>query len=230
MGEQSNVTLRGFSWLCLKEAAHLSWDKSDYISGVAGFVLAAIAFFVPVWEERLTHSLLIVPLVAFAVVMIVRLFLSPFLVYRNRDIEARINEEQLSKQISDRDQTIRTLTEKPRRTAAEQHHYDIAKKALQKLSPDTVSALRHLKTQGKLTFGTFPPSLPSGISVSRLVDIYLECSREGLVATHDDSQKGERTFTIAPTMNSVLDELLYEEKGLSGLTSIRRADLDEPSR
>jgi hypothetical protein len=68
------------------------------------------------------------------------------------------------------------------------------------------------KTQGRVTFGTYNPFLPSGISsASQLVDIYLACLREGLVTVSDDSQKGERTFEIAPTMSNVLDELLYEE-------------------
>ena len=103
-------------------------------------------------------------------------------------------------------------TEKPKRTSAEQHHYAVAQKALQKLGPDTALALRHLKTHGKITFGTYSPVLPVGISVDRLVNIYIECLRDGLVTKYDDSQKGERTFEIAPTMNSVLDELLYGDK------------------
>jgi hypothetical protein len=153
---------------------------------------------------RTTIALYIVALTVYVIVHLCR-------TAKKLDMERDARETALLGDIKERDETIRALSEKPKRTVAEQHHYDIAKKALQKLNPDTIVALRHLKTQGKITFGTYPPFLPPGISVNRLVDIYLECSREGLVARQDDSQKGERTFEIAPTMNVVLDELLYED-------------------
>lgn len=46
-----------------------------------------------------------------------------------------------------------------------------------------------------------------------LLRIYDACVAEGLVTKQERHGSGERTFEIAPTMNNVLDELLYEEDG-----------------
>jgi len=89
------MTSRAFIRLCLKECIRLSWETSDYIAGVVGLVLGGVAYLVPAWEEKLVHSLLIVPLASLATVSLVRLLLSPFLVYKKRDAEARAAEEAL---------------------------------------------------------------------------------------------------------------------------------------
>jgi len=49
-----------------------------------------------------------------------------------------------------------------------------------------------------------------------LLRIYNACLGEGLVTKQEKHGSGERTFEIAPTMNSVLDELLYEGDQTSG--------------
>jgi hypothetical protein len=46
-----------------------------------------------------------------------------------------------------------------------------------------------------------------------LLRIYDACVAEGLVTKQERHGSGERTFETAPTMNNVLDELLYEENG-----------------
>jgi hypothetical protein len=100
-------------------------------------------------------------------------------------------------------------TDKPKRTMAEQYHYETAMKALQELGPDTEAALRHLKTHGTLTFGTYYPPLPAGMRGDQVFGIYNTCVARGLVTQREKPGSGERTFAIAPTMNGVLDELLY---------------------
>jgi hypothetical protein len=83
-----------FAKLCIATALETSWDKADWFTGLAGFTLGAVAYFIPSWEAAVTHSLLIIPLAAFASVAVVRLMMSPLLVCRKRDNEARIAEEQ----------------------------------------------------------------------------------------------------------------------------------------
>lgn len=103
------------------------------------------------------------------------------------------------------------FAEKPQRTSAQQHHYETAQKALQKLGPNAVIALRHLKTHRTLIFGMYDPLLPAGMNHEQAMSIYQSCVAEGLVTQRDVLKPGtaERTFEIAPTMNEVLDELLY---------------------
>jgi hypothetical protein len=105
-----------------------------------------------------------------------------------------------------------TAVEKAKRTVAQQHHYDTAKSALQKLGPIAETALRHLKTHQPLTFGMYDPLLPVGMNHDQAMNIYQLCAAEGLVTQRDALKPGyaERVFEIAPTMNEVLDELLYE--------------------
>lgn len=98
MEEVANqVTLFRFVRLCLKEAMRASWDTADYITTLIGAGLGAIAYFVPEWEEVLSHSLLIIPLAAFITVAIVRLSMSPYLVYRKLDREAKQSEAMVVK-------------------------------------------------------------------------------------------------------------------------------------
>jgi hypothetical protein len=55
----------------------------------------------------------------------------------------------------------------------EQHHFNTAKCALEKLGPDAVTALRFLKTHRRLTWGFNPPSLlPPGLTDSRANAVY----------------------------------------------------------
>jgi len=68
----------------------------------------------------------------------------------------------------------------------------------------------------KPTFGTYFPELPPGMHGDELLRIYNACLGEGLVTKQEKHGSGERTFEIAPTMNSVLDELLYEGDQTSG--------------
>jgi hypothetical protein len=115
------------------------------------------------------------------------------------------------REIAKRDKTIQALTEKPKRSTAEQYHYNVAKDALLRLGPNAGVALRHLRTHGTLTFGTYYPVLPLGVRGDELIMTYIALVTAGLVSQHDGKPgSGERTFAIAPTMISVLDDLLFD--------------------
>lgn len=113
-------------------------------------------------------------------------------------------------EIAQRDRTIEELSSKPKRSAAEQRRYEIAESALVRLGPNAGTALRHLMTNGSLTFGFYNPALPPGIGGSELSAIYVAFAREGLVSQQDGKPgAGERTFAIAENMRDVLNDLLY---------------------
>jgi hypothetical protein len=105
----------------------------------------------------------------------------------------------------------RALKEKPKRTHAEEHDYDRAKKALEQFGPRAYIALRHLRAQGSLAFGTYSPPLPEGVNGNETVWGYDTCVAEGLVSRSDSTPKqGEATFRIGPKMDNILEELLFE--------------------
>jgi hypothetical protein len=150
------------------------------------------------------------PYLAYAALFLFYQFVrSQELLYAELQMASRDAEESLRAVIVERDNALRTFSEKQRRTPAEQYHYDTAKKTIEQLGPSCVIALRHLKTHGRLAFGTYGPELPTGIRRDDLLRIYNACLQAGLVTNWDNASQGERMFEIAPTMNAVLDELLY---------------------
>lgn len=121
-------------------------------------------------------------------------------------------ENMLHQIIAEHEAAIGALTAKPTRTPAEQNDYDTATKALNQFGQKAEIALRHLRRQGKLTFGTFPPSLlPPGLNANDAEWAYNACAGEGLVVRRDDRRTGDKTFEISPRMEKILDELLYPE-------------------
>lgn len=150
------------------------------------------------------------PYVAYAIVFLFYQFVrAQQLLYAELRMASHTNEESLCAVIAERDNTLRTFTEKQRRTPAEQYHYDTAKKTIKQLGLPCVIALRHLKTHGKLIFGTYGPEIPIGIGRDDLLRICNACVAAGLVTSRDNPSQGERMFEIALTMNAVLDDLLY---------------------
>jgi hypothetical protein len=112
-----------------------------------------------------------------------------------------------------RDQSIQGLTEKHKYTPAEQHDYDTAKKALQLVGQKGLVAMRHIRRQGALTFafGSSGGPLPPGLSLNETLWAYGHCASEGLLTCNTKYGSGEKTFAIAPKMEKILDELLYDE-------------------
>lgn len=194
------------------------WARDNIVWGAVVLVVPPLAIYLHDPHAQIDWALIRTTIVLYVFALMVYILAHLGRTPKKLDLERDARETGLiggivdrDRVLKERDEVIRTLSEKPKRTAAEQHHYDIANNFLQKVDPSFKIALRYLKTQGKVTFGTYSPSLPVGIaSAEQLVDIYLECLREGLVAKSDNSQRSERTFEIAPTMNNVLDELLYE--------------------
>jgi hypothetical protein len=208
--EQKDITFLSFAWFCLIQAVTGSWERADSFSILVGLVLGAIAYFIPAVEAKVTRLLLIVPLTSLASVTLFRLSLSPFLVYRKRDTDARDTEAILRKTLAQREEEIRTLTEKPKRSAAEQHNYDKLKKALETLREDGLVALRYITNVRSITFGgPYSPTLPSGLTHDKALWVYRHCASEGLLNCTPNLGKTQVVFTVPDKMDKIFDEVLF---------------------
>lgn len=187
------------------------WARDNIFWGIVVLVVPPWAAYLrdshPLDWELIKTSLWLY-LFAFAVYALVHLSRVP----RKLDDDRESRERSLIAIISQKDDAIRSLNDRPKRTAAEQHHYEKAKAALDKLGTDAVKALRHLQTQGKLTFGFYnPQAIPEAMTGEQLHNVYRACAVEGLVSQQEHTGSGERTFEIAPTMVNALNELLYKD-------------------
>lgn len=90
--EIKGITFRAFLSLWVKEAWKTSWEKSDTATVIAGIVIGVIVHYIPRWERAMTSIFWEIPIAALVSVVMMRLLLSPFLVYRQRDKEAKLAE------------------------------------------------------------------------------------------------------------------------------------------
>jgi hypothetical protein len=136
----------------------------------------------------------------------------PKLLYQERDGVALTEVNTLKAAIAERERTISKLT--PKRSAAEQHAHDIVAEALKVVKQDGITALRHLKYQGKFTDGTYRSQSPTGLTPDRTLWVYQHCSSVGIVSVSINPGNTERAFTLSsdPAMLKALDELLFSEK------------------
>jgi hypothetical protein len=168
-------------------------DVFTLMSGALTVPFTAVA----VWASRPSQKFLWVCLA------ILSLVCASYRVWRRERIEK-------DGDIAKRDDEIKALNHKLKRPPAKQNLYQAAAKVLQKYGPSAADALRHLRANDKLKFGTFYPVLPGGMRGDALHKMYIALAAEGLVS--QDNGKigtGEVTFSIAPPMIDVLDELLY---------------------
>jgi hypothetical protein len=134
---------------------------------------------------------------------------------RERTLVGTIAEREQS--IKERQEMIRVLQEKPKRSPPDQYHYDRAKTFLDKQGaqrPKFISALQHLYTHGDLTYSvmgvTMNTTWPKGMDRNEAIPIYTACMAEGLVSTQEiTGLHPARKLFIAPAMTSVLSEFLY---------------------
>lgn len=114
-----------------------------------------------------------------------------------------------------REDEIRALRQKPKRSAAEQHDYEKAKKLMSEIYKEKgIIALRHLRGQGEITFpspgfGVNPPA-PSGITVSEMRWVYGGCAAESVITMKRNFPNTDETFSMTPTQQRALDDVLFE--------------------
>jgi hypothetical protein len=111
---------------------------------------------------------------------------------------------------------VTELTRKSKRSAAEQADYDTVKNALLLLKETGMTALRHIRRHGSLTFGSYNPTLPPGLDANKTLWVFQHCASEGILRCDSNLGNTERTYSVTPTMTRALDEALYDESLLSG--------------
>jgi hypothetical protein len=108
---------------------------------------------------------------------------------------------------------VRTLSDKPKRSPADEHHYGIAKAVLEKHGLEAIKILSHIKTHGEITFSDwFDARLPDGMDERAAKGLLEKLKLDHIV---DGEPEPDRTGTktvwrITPGMNKALDELLYQ--------------------
>jgi hypothetical protein len=115
---------------------------------------------------------------------------------------------------------IARLLVKPSRSPAEQHDYELAKNALKLLKMKGLLALRHIRKQGSLTFGIYPPVLAAGLSREDHLWVYNHCAVEGILTQGGSVMNNDRTFAVSPKMEKILDELLYDDESMPGMPGL----------
>jgi hypothetical protein len=115
-------------------------------------------------------------------------------------------------EIANRDEKIRLLTEKAKRTPAEQHDYDKLKKALEMFKQTGHVALRYIRSVGTVTFGQpYPPTLPSDLTPDKALWVYRHCATEGLLNSSPNTGRTQETFSVPPKLEKIYDEVLFPE-------------------
>jgi hypothetical protein len=135
---------------------------------------------------------------------------------RERALEGIVSEKDLI--IRQREDEIRGLREKPKRSAAEEQDYQKAKEALRLIGKPGIAAMRFLRDHGAVT-AIWPgmpnpriePQLPSEITIGVALHAYHHCASVGIVTAKRNLGVSEETFSINPRWEKILDELLFED-------------------
>jgi len=72
----------GFARLCIRKGWSESWTRADAITGIVGAAAGVIIHFVPRLEAVVSRSLWAIPIIALVCVLVFRLVMSPYWVYR----------------------------------------------------------------------------------------------------------------------------------------------------
>jgi len=130
--------------------------------------------------------------------------------------------------IAERDASIVSLTP-PQRTRAQQRDYEQTKEALRVVGEPGLASIRFLRNRGTVKIigrhasnPRVEPQPPSDIKFATIFHAFPHCEDQGLLHCTRDLGHSEEIYTINPDRKLILEELLYEEKGLSGFTDIRQ--------
>jgi hypothetical protein len=126
-----------------KDAA--PWARDNILWGIVVLIVPPLAVYLRDPHAQIDWGVIKSALLLYASTFAIYIVLHLRRTARKLDEDREVNEQLLTSKIAEQEETIRKITSKPQRTPAEQHHYDMAKKALQKLVPETALALRHLK-------------------------------------------------------------------------------------
>jgi hypothetical protein len=208
--EVSDATYRARFWQRFRTDA-TPWARDNIVWGLIALIAPSILAYASNRHTQIDLELIRNAIWFYAASLLIYVFVHLWRTAAKLDADRSATERRLLAELAYRDVTIVKLQTKPSRTPAEQHDYDVAVRALKEFGEPAIIALRHLRTHGTLTFGTFAPTLPLGLSLDRTLWAYNACRGDGLVTCQDNyPRQGDRTYHIAPTMGPILAELLYQ--------------------
>jgi hypothetical protein len=193
-----------------KDAA--PWARDNIFWGILVLVLPPLSIYLRDRHAQIDWGLIRTTLVLYAVAFAIYLLAHVGRIPKKLDVERDARETILLGRIAEQLETLRTLTEKPKRTPAELNDYETVRKALQVVKEKGITALRHIRKHGSLKFGFYNPVLPPGLTANETLWVYNHCASEGVLTCTEKAGSGERTFAVSPKMDKVLDELLYENE------------------
>ena len=201
-------------WVKVVFTASLGW--ADAVGFILGILIPLIQKIFPSMQESKLEPLAWeIPLAVFCLVGAGRMFLAPYLIYRDRHLSAKQKESELTQSLQDRDNQIHTINQKPKRSASEQHDYENVKRALDVVKEKGKTALLFLRAQGSLTFcapgSGYYPTPPQGLTVNDLLWVYRHCASEGIISVERNIGATKETFTVAPHMSNALNDALFED-------------------
>jgi hypothetical protein len=191
------------------------WARDNIVWGLAVLVIPPLAVYVHDPHAQIDWSVIKTGIGLYIFTAAIYILVHVGRIPKKLDDDRQVIATELAKTIADQKQTIRDVTAKPQRTAAEQHNYDKAKECLEKFGQKAAIALRHLKACGSIivaspgmgnNIGSFPPP---GITPAELNWALGACAGEGVVRCTEPFGKNERVYEIAKNMDKALDELLY---------------------
>lgn len=137
-------------------------------------------------------------------------FRVPKLLHEEQGASFAGKEGELNSKIKEQEQVILGL-QPAKRTKAEQHAFDTVEAALKVVKDDGITALRHLKYQGKVIDGMYRTGFPDGMKPEKVIWVYQHCQSIGIVNRSANISNNEITYTISSdlAMQKALDELLF---------------------
>jgi cell division protein FtsB len=193
----------------LKDAT--PWARDNILWGAVVVVLPPVFVFLRDRHAQIDWTVIRATLVLYSFALPLYFAVHLIRTPKKLDQERNAREANMRQEIAARDETIKQKNaelEKPKYTAAEQHDYETARKALKTLGQKGLIALRHIRRHDSLTFGTYPPVLPPGLNSNHTLWVFNHCASEGVLTCNGTH---ERTYAVAPKMEKILDDLLYSE-------------------
>ncbi len=185
------------------------WARDNIVWGVIVLIVPPVAAFFRDPKAHLDWALIKNSLVFYAFALVLYVLAYLLFIPKRLDTEREAREQVLATTVAAREQTIqerddaiRTIREKPKRSAAEQHDYDKLKKALGMFKETGLIALRFIRSVGSLTFGSaHSPTLPPGLTPDKALWVYRHCASEGLLNCTPNLGKTQELFTVLPKMD-----------------------------
>jgi hypothetical protein len=197
------------------------WARDNIIWGLAVLICPPLAIYFRDRHAQIDWTLIRTTLALYVFAFVVYALIHICQTPKKLDTDRQYRESSLLKEITDlggtiktRDDTIRTLSDKPKRSPAEQHEYEHARNALSKSGPKAIAVLKFLVRHGEQVFGMYNPAqLPDGINGEEMRRILDELAKDGLMSRRDiqEVRNPHSIYDIPVSMKSILEELLYQQ-------------------